>query len=153
MIIKQLRNNGISQQLLSYSGVDIPSVRALPETKGLIFSAQAQDWDSPDPVTRRFVKDWRAKYHADPAPFHQNYYNAVRLFALLAQAVEKQGKPVNGDTLRAQLLAVHRFPLVGGTGIFDDKGCIELPISVNRFGEGGVVTKLALTPCCLPSLS
>ena len=92
VIIKQLRNNGITQQLLSYSGVDIPSVRALPQANGLVFTAQAHDWDSPDPVTRRFVQDWRAKYHTDPTPYHQNYYNAVRLFALLAQANEKQGK-------------------------------------------------------------
>lgn len=142
VIIKQLRNNGISQQLLSYSGVNIPSVRALPQANGLVFTAQAHDWNSPDPVTRRFVQDWRAKYHTDPTPYHQNYYNAVRLFALLAAGLEKQGKAVDGDTLREQLLQVRSFPLVGGTGTFDEKGDIALPIVINRFGEGGAITKI-----------
>ena len=143
VLIKQLRNNGITQQLLSYSGVDIPSVRALPQAKGLVFTAQAHDWNSPDPVTRRFVQDWRAKYHADPTPFHQNYYNAVRLFALLAAAVEKDGKPVNGDTLRGELLKTRSFPLVGGTGTFDEKADISMPIVINRFGEKGAITKIS----------
>lgn len=140
-IIKQLRNNGVTQQLLSYSGVDIPSVRHLPQAEGLVFTAQAHNWNSPDPVTRRFVADWRKKYHTDPTPYHQNYYNAVRLFALLAQALEKQGKPVGGDTLRAQLLKVRSFPLVGGTGTFDDKCDISMPIVINEVGKGGVIAQ------------
>jgi hypothetical protein len=37
---------------------------------------------------------------------------------------------------------VRSFPLVGGTGTFDDKGCIALPIVINRFGEGGAITKI-----------
>lgn len=141
-IIKQLRNNGVTQQLVSYSGVDIPSVRKLPQAKGLVFTAQAADWNSPDPVTRRFVRDWRAKYHTDPTPYNQNYYNAVRLFALLAQSLEKEGKPVGGDTLREELLKVRRFPLVGGTGVFNDKCCISLPMAINQVTAGGVITKI-----------
>lgn len=142
-IIKQLRNNGITQQIVSYSGVDIPSVRHLPQAEGLVFTAQSHNWNSPDPVTRRFVADWRKKYHTDPTPYHQNYYNAVRLFALLAQALEKQGKTVGGETLRAQLLKVRSFPLVGGTGTFDEKGDISMPIVINRVGKGGAITQIS----------
>jgi ABC-type branched-subunit amino acid transport system substrate-binding protein len=142
-IIKQLRNNGVTQQLLSPSSVDIPSVHALPQSKGLIYTAQPADWNSPDPVTRRFVQDWKAKYHKDPVPYNQNYYNAVLLFALLASALEKQGKPVNGENLRNQLLAQRSFPLVGGTGVFDDNGDISLPIVIKQFQAGGKVVKIA----------
>ena len=138
-IIKQLRDAGISQQLLTYSAATIPSVRNLPEAEGLIFTNQAADWSADDPITKRFVADWRAAYHTDPTTYNQNYYNAVRLFALLAQQLEKSGKPVNGDNLRATLLATRRFPLVGGEGVFDDLCDISMKIVVNRYQDGKLV--------------
>ncbi len=135
-IIKQLRDAGITQPLLTYSGATIPSVRNLPEAEGLIITMQAADWSTNDPVTQRFVTDWRAQYGSDPTTYHQNYYNAVRLFALLAQQLEKAGKPVNGDTLRAALLKTRRFALVGGEGVFDDLGDISMKIVVNTLKSG-----------------
>ncbi len=126
-IIKQLRDNGIDQQLMTYSAGTIPSVRSLAEAEGLVFTTQISDWTLSDPVTQRFVHDWRAKYNGDPTTYHQNYYNAVRLFGLLAQGLEKAGTPVDGDSLRAELLRVRKFALVGGTGEFDDKGNVAIP--------------------------
>ena len=138
-IIKQLRDAGIGQPLLTYSGAAIPSVRNLAEAEGLILTAQAADWTLDDPITKRFVTDWRAQYGSDPTPYNQNYYNAVRLFALLAQQLEKAGKPVGGDTLRAALLATRRFALVGGEGVFDDLGDISMKIVVNTLKGGKLV--------------
>lgn len=135
-IIKQLRDNGVSQQLITYSAGTIPSVRNLKESEGLVFTTQIADWTLPDPVTQRFVKDWRAKYNSDPSTYHQNYYNAVRLFGLLAQGLEKAGKPVGGDALRDELLRVRRFALVGGDGTFDDSCNISIPIQINRMKDG-----------------
>jgi len=63
----------------------------------------------------------------------------VRLFALLTASLEKAGKPVNGDTLRAELLARRRFPLVGGEGVFDDLCDISMKIVVNRVEKGKLV--------------
>ncbi|GGF48035.1 ABC transporter substrate-binding protein [Aliidongia dinghuensis] len=135
-IIKQLRDNGVSQQLVTYSAATIPSVRDLAEAEGLVFTAQLSDWTLQDPVTQRFVKDWREKYHSDPTTYHQNYYNAVRLFGLLAQGLEKAGKPVDGEALRAELLRVRKFALVGGEGTFDDNCNISIPIQINRMKGG-----------------
>jgi branched-chain amino acid transport system substrate-binding protein len=141
-IIKQLRDNGVGQQLLSQSGANIPSVLNLPQAEGLVITAPATNWESDDPVTKRFVTDWRAKYHSDPSTYHQNYYNAVRLFALLAQGLEKAGKPVDGDNLRDELLRVKTFSLVGGAGSFDDKGDISMAIDVKQL-KGGKLVKIA----------
>lgn len=135
-IIKQMHDNGLTQPLVTYSAATIPSVRDLPEAEGLVFTTQVSDWNATDPVTARFVKDWRAKYNADPTIYHQNYYNAVRLFALLAQGVEKAGKPVDGAALRDELLRVRHFELVGGEGVFDDKGDISLPIQIDQMKSG-----------------
>ncbi|HWK45610.1 MAG TPA: ABC transporter substrate-binding protein [Stellaceae bacterium] len=140
-IIKQLRDNGVTQTLITYSAATIPSVRDLAEADGLVFTAQISDWTLTDPVTQRFVKDWRAKYNADPTTYHQNYYNAVRLFGMLAQSLEKADKPVDGEAMRAELLRVRRFALVGGEGSFDDNGNIAIPIQINRM-KGGRAEKI-----------
>ncbi|WP_158743187.1 ABC transporter substrate-binding protein [Acidisphaera sp. L21] len=140
-IIKQLRDNGLSQQMMTYSAATIPSVRGLAEAEGLVFTAQVSDWSASDPVTARFVKDWRAKYNGDPSTYHQNYYNAVWLFGLLVQSLEKAGKPVDGEALRAELLRVRKFPLAGGDGSFDDNCDISFPIQVNRM-KGGSFEKI-----------
>jgi branched-chain amino acid transport system substrate-binding protein len=135
-IIKQLRDNGIDQPLMTYSGATIPSVRGLAESEGLVFTTQTSDWTLTDPVTQRFVKDWRAKYGADPSTYHQNFYNAVRLFGLLAAGLEKAGTVVDGDSLRAELLKIREFPLVGGEGSFDEKANIAMAIQINRMKAG-----------------
>lgn len=138
-IIKQLRDNGVSQTLMTYSAATIPSVRDLPDAEGLVFTAQVSDWSLSDPVTQRFVKDWRAKYNSDPTTYHQNYYNGVRLFGLLAQALEAAGTAVDGDALRTQLLKTRHFPLVGGEGTFDDACNISFPIQINQMKAGKAV--------------
>ena len=135
-IIKQLRDNGITQPLMTYSAGSIPSVGALPEAEGLVYTSQVSDWSAQDPVTRRFVEGWRAKHGGDPTAYHQNYYNAMLLFGLLTQAVEKNGKPVNGENLREEMLRTRRFAMVGGEGVFDDAGTLSLPMQINRIRGG-----------------
>ncbi|MFC7611873.1 ABC transporter substrate-binding protein [Teichococcus aestuarii] len=141
-IIKQLRDNGITQQIITYSAGTIPSVVGLPESEGLIVTSQVSDWDQGDPVTQRFVKDWRAKHNGDPTSYNQNYYNAMRLFALLAQGLEKAGTEVTGESLLAELQRVRRFALVGGEGVLEDGGTMAMPLQIGQI-RGGRLQKIA----------
>src|SRR5690606_20522543 len=100
-IVKQFRDNGIQQQLVSYSAFSIPETNALPEAKGALYTSQNIDWESSDPITKRFVDDYKARHNKMPTAYVANYYNAVRLFGLLAQELEKQGKPITGENLLA----------------------------------------------------
>ncbi len=135
-IIKQLRDNGVPQQLLTYSIGTLPSIAALPESEGLIFTTQAADWGSPEPAMRRFVEGWRAKYGTEPSNYALNYYNGTMLFAQLARGLERAGKPVDGESLRDELLRVRRFALPGGEGTFGEDGTMTAPIQVNQIVSG-----------------
>jgi hypothetical protein len=53
--------------------------------------------------------------------------------------VEKAGGAVDGDALRAALLRVRRFPLVGGTAEFDELGNMAAAIEVKEFRDGRAV--------------
>ncbi|QRG06959.1 ABC transporter substrate-binding protein [Xanthobacter dioxanivorans] len=134
-IFKQLRDNGITQPLMTYSVGGTPSVAALPESEGLLFTSQVADWDAKDPLTRRFVEGWRARHKDNPSTYAQNYYNAVLLYAQLIERLEKEGKPLNGDTLR-EGLATGTFDLVGGRARFSPSGAIDMPTQLNRVQNG-----------------
>lgn len=143
-IVKQFRDNGIDQQLVSYSGFAVPQLATLPEAKGALYTSQNIDWKSTDPVTKRFVDDYEAKYHKTPTAYIANYYNAVLLFGLLAHQLQQEGKPVTGENLLAQRLRTNTFNLVGGKVTFTKKGTVLSSMQVNEIdGAGGKVVSVA----------
>lgn len=137
-IVKQLRESGVNAQFISYSAMGTPDSIALPQAEGLLFTSQAIDFDSKDPVTSRFVADFKAKFKRVPSTYTVNYYNAVRLFGLLVKHLEDKGLPVTGENLLAARTQIGSFDLVGGKVSFQKNGTLQAPIQVNQIG-GGVV--------------
>jgi branched-chain amino acid transport system substrate-binding protein len=134
-IFKQLRDNGVTQQLMTYSAAGTPSTAALPEADGLIFTSQAADWEAADPVTARFVAGWRDRQKADPNAYAQNYYNATLLYAQMLERLEQEGKAATGSNLR-QAIAAGTFDLVGGRTRFTPNGAVDMPIQLNHVRNG-----------------
>ncbi|QCP51824.1 ABC transporter substrate-binding protein [Trinickia violacea] len=139
-IVKQLRDNGVNQQIASYSAFSIPAINALPEAKGALYTTQRFDWNAPDRLTQRFVTDYQAKYGRKPTAYAANAYNAVRLFAILAAKLEHEGKRVTGANLLEARQQMQHFDLVGGSVSFDPNGTVRAPIQINQIdGAGGTV--------------
>jgi ABC-type branched-subunit amino acid transport system substrate-binding protein len=141
-LIKQLRDNGITQPMASYSAVDIPSVQALPEAKGIYYTSQQINWDKPDAITKRMITDYQAKYNKKPNTYVVNYYNSVLVFGELAAALEKAGKPITGENLLAQRKATPNFEFVGSTVSFENDGTIKAPIQIMQVAGDGTGTLL-----------
>ena len=141
-IVKGLRDNGVTQILCSYSAMNLDSIKTLPEAEGLVFTGQKMDFEGGDDVTRRFAADFNTRFGRTPSIYNANYYNATRLFALLARNIEQAGGTVDGDALRAALLAGRTFPLVGGPGEFDEQGSMSAGIEVLEL-RGGRLVRLA----------
>ncbi|MWB78744.1 ABC transporter substrate-binding protein [Pseudooceanicola sp. 216_PA32_1] len=139
-IVKQLRDNGVDAQIVSYSGYITPDALALPQSEGIVVTGQAVDYASDDPVTKRFVTDFKAKFDKDPTAYNVNYYNATLLYGLLAHALEQEGKDVTGENLLAKRLEMKTFDLVGGTVSFQDNGTLLSPIEVKQIKDGKTVT-------------
>ncbi|NYT76156.1 ABC transporter substrate-binding protein [Alcaligenaceae bacterium] len=136
-MVKQFRDNGVKQQIVSYSAFAIPEMLTLQEAEGALFTTQSVDWQSNDPVTKRFVDDYKAKHNKMPTAYVANYYNAVRLFGLLAHELEAKKIPVTGEALLNQRLETKVFDLVGGKISFTDKGTVVSPMQVNEITNGG----------------
>ncbi|WP_291770888.1 ABC transporter substrate-binding protein [Castellaniella sp.] len=135
-IVKQLRDNGVSQQIVSYSAFSIPEINALPEAKGALYTTQNIDWASTDPVTKRFVDDYKAKYNKMPTAYVANYYNSVLLFGLLAHELQAKGQAITGANLLAQRQAQGTFKLVGGNVHFNQNGTVVSPMQINEITGG-----------------
>jgi ABC-type branched-subunit amino acid transport system substrate-binding protein len=138
-IIKQLRDNGVKQQLVGYSALSIPTVMQLPEAKGTMFPTQAINWNG-DALSQRLARDWKAKKGKEPTAYVANYYNAVMVFVKLAQALEKAGLPITGENLLKQRKASGTFDLAGGRMQFLPNGTVSMPLQINEI-DGGA-TKL-----------
>lgn len=137
-IIKQLRDNGVSQQLAGYSGMGLPAIMQLPEAAGLLYTSQSVNLAAEDAHTKRFVTDYKAKHNKEPGPYVVNYYNAVILFAQLAAELEKKKQPITGENLLKQRLDTKEFKFVGGTVSFERNGTVVSPIQINEIdGKGG----------------
>jgi branched-chain amino acid transport system substrate-binding protein len=136
-IVKQLRDNGVPQQLAGYSAFSSPTVTQLPEAKGALFASQAVDWTAPG-MSQRLAKDWKAKTNKEPNAYVANYYNAVMVFVKLAQALEKAGQPITGENLLKQRRSSGTFELVGAKMEFLPNGSVSAPIQINEIdGTGG----------------
>ena len=135
-IIKQLRDNGVPQQLASYSAFGSPTVAELPEAKGALFPSQSVDWKAAG-MSERVFKDWKAKTGKEPSAYVANYYNAVMVFVKLAQMLEKSGQPITGENLLKQRKANGTFDLVGGKMEFLPNGSVSMPIQINEVDGSG----------------
>lgn len=135
-IVKQLRDNGVDAQIATYSGYAVPDALALPESEGMIITGQSVDFSREDPVTKRFVHDFKAKYDRDPTAYNVNYYNATLLYGILAAALEADGTAITGEALLAKRRATKSFDLVGGTVSFQDNGTLLFPIEVKQIKGG-----------------
>jgi branched-chain amino acid transport system substrate-binding protein len=134
-IIKQMRDGGLKQRLLTYGAANFPSISKLPESEGLVFSSQSADWTSNQPAMKRFVEGWKAKYKTEPTTYGLNYYNGALLFGHLARGLEQANKPVTGDNLIEELKRVGKYELAGGTATFS-QGTVTAAMQISRIHNG-----------------
>lgn len=139
-IVKQLRDNGVKQQIASYSAFSVPGVLQLPESQGALFPTQAIHWGG-DAISKRLAADWKAKKGKEPNAYVANYYNAVMVFVKLAQALEKAGQPITGENLLKMRKQMVNFDVAGGRMTFLANGTVSMPFQVNEIDAGN--TKIA----------
>ena len=88
-------------------------------------------------MSQRLAKDWKAKTGKEPNAYVANYYNAVMVFVRLAQILEKEGKPITGETLLAARKANGTFDLIGGKMEFLPNGTVKTALQINEI-DGAV---------------
>jgi len=96
-----------------------------------------------------YISNIRTKTGKEPSAYIANYYNAVLIFAKLAQALEKSGQPITGENLLKQRKAMSSFDVVGGKLTFLPNGTVSVPLQVNETDGGAgkpVKTNIVVAP-------
>jgi branched-chain amino acid transport system substrate-binding protein len=135
-IIKQLRDNGVTQQLMSYSAMSTPSIAELPEAKGAWYTTQSADFTT-SALGQRVAKEYKEVSGKEANAYVANYYNAIMVFGILAQQLEKAGKPITGTNLLEQRRASPTFDLVGGKMTFQQNGTVSAPVQIREIDGTG----------------
>ncbi len=135
-LVKQLRDAGVDKPFVSYSAFNDPDMMALPAAEGSIYSSQKMDWSSTDPVTARFVADFKKKYGKTPSFYNANYYNAVWVTGKAMASLQKKGAEITGENIRNELLAIRTFDAVGGKMEFQPDGTVSMPMQINEITGG-----------------
>lgn len=119
-LLQEIRKRSISGRILSTSSIG--STRALEEAgeaaEGVIYPATVFDPESDDPDVARFVRDFRARYGADPDLYAAHGYDAVMV---AAAAMQKAGGPLP-ERIARELLAIRDFHGASGILSFDPEG-------------------------------
>lgn len=133
---RQLRDSGVKAPFVGISTIGDPDFIGAPSGEGTIYTSQAIDWQSADPLTQRFVKDFQARYKSFPSPYAVNYYNAVWTVAKAMHALDLKGVSITGEHLRSEIESQKTFRLVGGSVEFQPDGTVRMPIQINLIHQG-----------------
>ena len=125
-LVKQLREGGVNQQLLSYQGFEVQEILSVggAAAEGALYTVSGAPPTSPtiDAYKARF----KAKYGADPVTFNNLMYDAVNDVMRVVGETKKRGLEINGPNIRDRYFELKTFEGMSGKYIpLKDGGCLR----------------------------
>jgi ABC-type branched-chain amino acid transport systems, periplasmic component len=116
-LLQQRRQLNIQTPTYATSSLYSPKLIALagPASDGLKLSTTFAS-DSPEPVVKAYVDEYKTRYKADPTMFAAQAFDATNI---MLAAIAKVGPDVTRKTLRDALAQTTAFPGVTGETTFD----------------------------------
>ena len=137
IIIKQARDFGVRVPIYGIDFTPDDAAVAGQAIEGFKFAIDEFNVDSDVPETQRFVKEFRAKFNADPEFYGANYYEATFMLRDVMQALAKEGKPLDGKNMDAKIRQIRCFKSVyGGEMCLKDNGTVSKPIAIFQVKDG-----------------
>ncbi len=138
-LITQLRNQGYTGKIVSYSGLDFPGAISLKQAQGALFTSERVNFNASDKITQTFVKGFKKAYHTMPEYYQANYYNAVLIYADAVAYINKHHETYNGSNILAAIHAIKTFHVVGTNVTFRKNGTVSMPIEINEIKNDSTV--------------
>ncbi|HET8631499.1 MAG TPA: ABC transporter substrate-binding protein [Thermomicrobiales bacterium] len=133
-IVTQARQLGIKATIIGGNGFNSPALikNAGPAAEGVIVGA-AWHAGSDTPQNQEFIKNYKAKFNADPDQFAAQAYAGVYI---LADAIKRAGPNVDRSSLRDALTQVKNLPTVLGNFSFLPNRDADYPPVVQIVKDG-----------------
>lgn len=145
VLVRQLRNAGVTAQIVASSSFPAASVLELEEANGSLFTLQAMDFSSQDPTTRGFLRLTGMKPGEGMIVGAANYCNGVLMWANAAKQLVAEGKEVNGANLNEKFGRQGSIDAVGGKLQLLPDHTLKSPISINEI-QNGAFTAVTTIP-------
>ena len=140
VFLRQAKELGFKTKWLSYSSVETPDFLKLAgdAAEGLVYSQPGLDVTSNDPITKKFVEEYRRRYGGAPDFWGAYFYDGTRL---LGTAIASGAR--TSEDIRSYLKNVRGFPGLTGSISFDDKGCVtkQVRFKVIKSGKFEYITE------------
>ncbi len=135
-VFKQIRELGITTQLLTINGFEGPDIlKVAPDAAdGTYYTYSAYDTSSTEAHVAEFQKAYYEAYGEITHEFAANAYDAMMLVGLAIKECSD-----NRDCIRDYLYKVENYPGVSGTTTFDELGEVSKPTTIKRLRKGKFV--------------
>lgn len=145
LIVKQARELGLDMPLMGADGWDSPKLIDLAGKDALNNTYITNHYSSGDPDAKiqDFVKAFEEEYGSAPNAFHALGYDTVYF---IADAIERAGDDVTGETIQKALAATTDLSLVTGTFTIDEKHNPIKSASVLEYVNGEQKFKSKVNP-------
>lgn len=136
LLAKQMRELGVSARLLGGLDMELPEFVQTGKNavEGAIYTKSEYNPSNPDPISQRFVADYRAAYGSDPDVYSAVHYDAVML---LARGFKEGGH--DREKMRQAILSIKGFNGASGMTSFGPSRDASKPITVKTIQNGGNV--------------
>ena len=124
-ILRQARELGVKSVFLSVNSFYDPKLLEIAgnSAEGAIFTYPTYDAKSEEPLTKKFVEVFKAKYKKEPDAFAVQGYDAMKT---VADAIQAGGD--SSESIRDAMAHMKDFPGVGGSITFDVNGDVRKPL-------------------------
>jgi branched-chain amino acid transport system substrate-binding protein len=142
-IVRQARELGYKGVFLSFGALEAPEMLTIGrQADGCYFTSAAYDPAGDNAATKQFVDAFKKRFDGKlPNIHHANHYDLVQMYKLAADALVKQGKPVNGANIRDSFRThVAEYRGAGGRYRFNFKdGSARRSVIVKTISDGKFV--------------
>ncbi len=134
MVAREVRRQGIEATLIGSDGWDSPSLlKGAGEAFAGVYFANHFWIGSDDPLVRKFVRTYQAKYKIAPDAGAATAYDAAHM---LYAAIKRAGS-TESVAIRNALAKTANFPGVTGRITLDSNRNADVPVYMLRIGRGG----------------
>lgn len=136
ILIKQIREAGITAPMLSHTGVETRDLIEVGGAANKDLYWTSIHFDPADPESAPFVNAYKAKYQRDPLIGAAVQVDALAVIAQAAQSLKKQGKALSGVNLRDEMLKVKTYGGYTGKMTFPADGNTIRPLDIRTVKDG-----------------
>lgn len=134
LILKKMRDMGMNQPVLGDNGFMSPElVKIAGPAADNVYVSSMWSPDRDSEATKKFVKDFRAKYNHDPDNFAACAYVSAKL---AAKAMENAGTTTDSKKVRDALAHIKNFESAAGPMTFNNSGDPEVDLVLLKVEDG-----------------